>query len=112
MYTLSDVCIIYGGQNILFMVADRIKALRESHGLTQSDVAERIGISRSSVNAWEMGISTPSTTYIVALARLFKVSTDYLLGIDHEIVLDISGLDSESVQVLNRMVQFMRHRQK
>ena len=112
MYTLSDVYIIYGGQNILFMVADRIKVLRESHGLTQSDVAERIGISRSSVNAWEMGISTPSTTYIVALARLFKVSTDYLLGIYHEIVLDISGLDSESVQVLNRMVQFMRHRQK
>ena len=64
------------------MVADRIKALREQKGLTQTDLSNQLGITRSSVNAWEMGISVPSTQYIVELAHIFKVSTDYLLGVD------------------------------
>ena len=61
------------------MVADKIKFLREQIGLTQSDLAKRLGITRSSVNAWEMGSSVPSTQYVVELANIFRVSTDYLL---------------------------------
>ena len=64
------------------MVADRIKSLREQNNKTQSELAKQLGITRSSVNAWEMGISVPSTQYIVELANIFHVSTDYLLGIN------------------------------
>ena len=42
------------------MVADKIKHLREQMGITQSDLAKKLGITRSSVNAWELGISVPS----------------------------------------------------
>lgn len=94
------------------MIADKVKLLRESNNLTQNDVAKRLGITRSSVNAWEMGISVPSTMYIVELARLFSVSTDYILGLEHREVLDISGLDEESVQILNSMLQYMKERQR
>lgn len=93
------------------MVAEKIKTLRESNRLTQNDVAKKLGITRSSVNAWEMGISVPSTMYIVELANLFAVSTDYILGLEHKSILDISGLDDESVRILNDMVQYMRCRQ-
>lgn len=93
------------------MVAEKIKTLRESNGMTQNDIAKRLGITRSSVNAWEMGISVPSTMYIVELARLFSVSTDYLLGLEHRAVLDISDLDGESVRILTEMAQYMRERQ-
>lgn len=94
------------------MIADKVKLLRESNNLTQNDVARRLGITRSSVNAWEMGISVPSTMYIVELARLFSVSADYILGLEHREVLDISGLDDESVRILNSMLQYMRERQR
>lgn len=94
------------------MIADKVKLLRESNNLTQNDVARRLGITRSSVNAWEMGISVPSTMYIVELARLFSVSADYILGLEHREVLDISGLDDESVRILNNMLQYMRERQR
>ena len=47
------------------MIADRIKSLRENQNKTQSELAKQLGITRSSVNAWEMGISVPSTQYIV-----------------------------------------------
>lgn len=93
------------------MVADKIKALREANGMTQNDIARKFGITRSSVNAWEMGISTPSTTYIVELAHLFSVSTDYLLGLEHRAVLDILDLDGESVRILTEMARYMRERQ-
>ena len=93
------------------MMADRIRDLRELHNMTQSDTAKKLGITRSSVNAWEMGISVPSVRYIVQLARLFHVSADYILGIEHEMTLDISGLDEESVKVLTGMVQYMLGRQ-
>ena len=47
------------------MVADRIKTLREENQMTQAELARRLSITRASVNAWEMGISVPSTQYIV-----------------------------------------------
>ena len=49
------------------MLAERIKTLREQAGMSQEKLAKRLGITRSSVNAWEMGISTPSTQYIACL---------------------------------------------
>ena len=63
------------------MVAERISELREQQNMTQAELAKRLGITRSSVNAWEQGISVPSTQYIVELSALFGVSTDYLLGV-------------------------------
>ena len=66
------------------MIADKIKDLREKQNLTQTALAKRLGITRSSVNAWELGISVPSTQYIVELAHIFHVSTDYLLGLTNE----------------------------
>ncbi|MEY8335526.1 helix-turn-helix transcriptional regulator [Lachnospiraceae bacterium 47-T17] len=94
------------------MIADKIKELRETNSMTQNEVAKRLGITRSSVNAWEMGISVPSTMYIVELAQLFSVSADYILGLDSRTVLDISELDDESVKILNDMARYMRERQK
>lgn len=94
------------------MIADKVKTLRMSNNMTQSDVAKRLGITRSSVNAWEMGISVPSTMYLVELAHLFSVSTDYILGLEKKIVLDISDIDEEGVRILNDMVQYMRNRNR
>ena len=63
------------------MIDQKIKMLREKRGITQAELAKRLGITRSGVNAWEMGISTPSTQYVILLAKFFNVSTDYLLGL-------------------------------
>ncbi len=59
------------------MVADRIKALRTDRQMTQAELARKLSVTRSSVNAWELGISVPSTQCIVKLAGIFSVSTDY-----------------------------------
>ena len=90
------------------MVADRIKQLRQSNDMTQTELAKKLNITRSSVNAWEMGISTPSTTYLVELANLFHVSTDYLLGLSARVSLDISQLNEKEVQLVYDLVQYFR----
>ena len=58
------------------MIADKIKALRTANDLTQAELERMLGLTRSSVNALEIGISVPSTMYVISLVRLFKVSTD------------------------------------
>ena len=90
------------------MVADRIKAIREQKGLTQADLAKQLGITRSSVNAWEQGISVPSTQYIVELAGLFRVSADYLLGIDATATVNVSGLFEDDIYVVQQLVDHLR----
>ena len=79
------------------MVADRIKRLREQYGITQSELAKQLGITRSSVNAWEMGISIPSTQYIVELSLLFNVSCDYLLGLKRNSSVSVDGLTQREI---------------
>lgn len=90
------------------MVADRIKQLRISNNMTQSDLARKLNITRSSVNAWEMGVSTPSTAYIIELSQLFKVSTDYLLGLSNNITLDVSMLHDREIQMVYELVQYFK----
>lgn len=92
------------------MTADRIKQLREEKGYTQAELAKQLGITRSSVNAWEMGISVPSTQYIVELASIFKVSTDYLLGVDTTATIEISGLSDSDVQLIHYIVGHLREK--
>lgn len=92
------------------MVADKIKALREQNGMTQSDLAKRLGITRSSVNAWEMGISVPSTQYVVELSNIFKVSTDFLLGVTSTATISVAGLSEKDVQLVNTVIAHLRNR--
>lgn len=65
------------------MISDRLRILRQRNNWSQTDLANKLNITRSSVNAWEMGISTPATKTIVELSSLFHVSSDYLLGISN-----------------------------
>ena len=90
------------------MIDERLRQLREENRLTQSELAKRLGITRSSVNAWEMGISVPSTQYIVELAMLYRVSTDYLLGQDKRVTLDISGLSEVDIDIIYQLVRHLR----
>lgn len=92
------------------MVADRIKALREQKGLTQTDLSNQLGITRSSVNAWEMGISVPSTQYIVELAHIFKVSTDYLLCVDTSATISVAGLTEKDVQLVHSIISHLKEK--
>ena len=90
------------------MIADRIKSLRENQNKTQSELEKQLGITRSSVNAWEMGVSVPSTQYVVELVHIFKVSTDYLLGVDTTSSISVAGLSEKDVEIINTLILHLK----
>jgi len=59
---------------------DRLKDLRKKRGLSQVALAERLGLSKSTIGAYETGDITPSVEALNAIADFFNVDLDYLLG--------------------------------
>ena len=91
------------------MIAEKVKKLREQKGLSQAELARLLGITRSSVNAWEMGISVPSTQYIVDLAGVFDISTDYLLGVDSSSTISVAGLTDSDILLVHSIIEHLKH---
>lgn len=90
------------------MISEKIKQLRLVTNKTQSEIAKELGITRSSVNAWEMGISIPSTSYIIELAKLFGVSTDCLLGLDNNSSVNVDGLSNDEVAAVVKIIKCLK----
>lgn len=90
------------------MTADRIRALREARGWTQAELARRLNITRNGVNSWEQGLSMPSPACLVDLAKLFSVSTDYLLGVERLEMVNVTGLDGKDVAILVQLADRLR----
>lgn len=88
------------------MISSKIKELREAAGYSQSRLAKKLDVTRSSVNAWEMGLSTPTTQYIVALSKLFHVSTDYILGISSDISVSLNGYSEEEINLIFNLIKY------
>ena len=93
---------------MLILTAERIKSLRESRDLTQSALAKKLSVTRASVNAWEMGVSVPTVDKIVDLALFFHVSTDYILGKDSSIQVDITEFDDEEKKLVQRLIGYIQ----
>lgn len=89
-----------------FMISDRIKSLREQNNMTQAELARKLHVTRSSVNAWEMGVSVPSTALLIDIANLFHVSTDFLLGVKSTNTLDVSQLNDTEILLLERLINY------
>lgn len=92
------------------MTADRIKALREARGWTQAELARRLNLTRNGVNSWEQGLSMPSPACLVDLAKLFSVSTDYLLGVERLEMVNVTGLDEKDVAMLAQLAERLREK--
>ena len=91
------------------MLADKIKCLLKARGWTQAELGQKVALSRTGINAWDQGLSMPSTAMLVELARVFAVSTDYLLGLDNVASIDVSGLSERDVAILAELAERLRN---
>ena len=62
--------------------AKKMIELRKQNGLSQQDLADRLGVSRQAISRWETGAVQPLADSVKSLAQVFQVSTDYLLNDD------------------------------
>lgn len=87
---------------------NRIRALRLQKKMTQAELANKLGVTKSVISAYETGLRMPSYDILIQMARIFKVSTDYLLGVEPKTSLDLSGLTEEEATALIKLIQAMK----
>lgn len=88
----------------------RLKELRVQAGMTQLQLAQRMGVTKSVVSFYELQERTPSPGILVKLSGIFKVSTDYLLGLDPRETIDISGLSREDIAIMRALAESLRRK--
>ena len=89
-------------------MGDKLRSLRIEKNLTQKQVADRIGLAISAVSSYESGSRYPTYDTHIKLARMFHVSTDYLLGIADKRNIDVTGLNDEDVGLISQLVDKLR----
>lgn len=78
---------------------DKILTLRKKSGMSQEELADKLGVSRQSISKWESSQSIPDLNRILDLGKIFGVSTDYLLKDEMEAV-EFSDFDESSAKVV------------
>lgn len=93
----------------MVLLGKKIKDLRNKYRLTQTELATQIGVTKSTVAAYENDSRTPSYEVLLKLANVFKVSIDSLLLNRSESIIDVNGLTTEQLQIIEHLiVQFRR----
>ena len=78
-------------------VGKRIAELRKQEGLTQKQLADKLGVSNKTISKWETGEGFPDITMIPKLSAIFNVSSDYLLSKESEAFADVSSAEHENI---------------
>ena len=91
-------------------IGSKIKELRVSQKMTQNEFAERLGVTKSSISSYENGSRLPSYDILIKISRIFKVSTDYLLGcIDNKSqTVNVSGLTEKQIVSIRSSIDAYR----
>lgn len=91
-------------------VGSRIKELRVSQKITQNDFASRLGVTKSAISSYENGSRLPSYDILIKISRIFKVSTDYLLGcVDEKSqTVNVSGLSDKQIASIKSSIDTFR----
>lgn len=94
------------------MLNIRLKQLRSEHNLTQSDLANILGIAKTTLAAYEQGKSEPSIDTLIKISDYFNVTTDYLIGRANgkspelQQLYESIGLSENSIDLLASMAQY------
>ncbi|MBQ7152858.1 MAG: helix-turn-helix transcriptional regulator [Clostridia bacterium] len=87
--------------------AKRLKELRLRYGLGQAQVAKMADVTKNAISTYENGTRQPSFETLIRLAVIYRVSTDYLLGVTTNQSLDISGLTEDDAAAVKQLVEIL-----
>lgn len=78
--------------------------------MTQAQLSQKLGLTKSVISAYETGLRMPSYDILIHIARIFNVSTDFLLGVENKQEIDLSGLSQEEIDALLNLIRAMRRK--
>ncbi|MBD5142933.1 MAG: helix-turn-helix domain-containing protein [Oscillospiraceae bacterium] len=90
------------------MFYERIKELRLALKMNQVEFANKLNITKQCVSNWENAYIQPSVDMLIKIAKTFSVSTDWLLGLNSQNYLDVSGLSINEIMHLQNIIQDLK----
>ena len=93
---------------VLDGLGDRLKRLRKSYGISQDVLAKDMNVSRSCVRNWEIGVRMPSLEDVVKLVVYFRVTSDYLLGLDGNRCIQLDFLSESTYEAIANAVHLLQ----
>jgi len=86
----------------------RLKTLRIDKGFSQVAFADKLGVAKSVVAGYESGEKHPSFNNLRRCAIILGCTSDYLLGLDDKVTLDITGLTQEQIESVKSVISEFR----
>lgn len=82
----------------------RLKELRLEKKLTQQELADKLGLVKSSISAYEKSLKYPSVEVLIKMCTCFNVSSDYLLGLSDDKAFKNYDLTEEQMELITKMI--------
>ncbi len=89
-------------------IGTKLRHLRSQRDMSQVTLATRLGVSKSVVSSYENGIHLPPYDVLIQMARIFGVSTDYLLGMNSGCTISVDGLTDTQIEAVTMIVNELR----
>jgi transcriptional regulator with XRE-family HTH domain len=93
-------------------MGQRLLRLRKARGLSQREAADRLGIDRSTISAYERNMRQPSYEILVRMVSVYKVSSDYLLGIEESRSINTKGLSDKEYEAFSFLINDLSAKNK
>lgn len=87
---------------------DILLKLREKKGLTQNQLAQRLGLQNSTISKYETAVNPPPALMIRKIAKVFDVSSDFLLGLETAGTISLHGLTDEQTRIISDLTELFR----
>lgn len=89
---------------------DKLRMLRTGQKMTQQQLADRLGVAKSVISYYESGDRFPSYDVLIKIARTFHATTDYLLDIEKQRVIDVTGLSEENIAIVTMVAEALKQK--
>ena len=94
------------------MLGEIIRELRGSFNISQVELAKKLGVTKQCVSNWENDNILPSIDMLVKIVKFFNVSADYLLGLDDNSTLNVSGLTTTEIAHLKLIINDLKNKKE
>ena len=90
------------------MLNAKIKEVRTARKLTQEELADLVGVTKTTISGWETGLYTPSVNTLVVLSRILHTTPNYLLSFETKPELNTEGLDEKQLRQIQGIIDIIR----
>ena len=86
--------------------SELLKQCRKKQGVSQAELASRLGVTQQAVGKWESGKSSPDPSTVARIAELLKTTADYLLGLTASSSIVLDGYMQEEIELLYKLIRY------